>query len=77
MESSELLSLSLDFSSHILSPVESSGVWSVHWSPTGLCGGEKSIDLWLNLLADCVVVNDQVCHLLALIDHVLILLSYS
>ncbi len=38
---------------------------------------EFDLDLWLNLLADCVVVNDQVCHLLALIDHVLILLSYS
>jgi len=43
VESSELLSLSLDFSSLILSLVESSGVWSVRQSPTGLCGGEKSI----------------------------------
>src|SRR6266545_2100792 len=43
VESSELLSLSLDFSSLILSPVESSGVQSVCRSPTGLCGGEKSI----------------------------------
>jgi len=44
VESSELLSLSLDFSSLILSLVEFSGVQSVCWSPTGLCGGEKSIE---------------------------------
>ena len=29
------------------------------------------LDTWLNLLADCVVVNDQVCLLVALVDHVL------
>ena len=35
------------------------------------------LDTWLNLLADCVVVNDQVHLLVALIDHVLMLPYYS
>src|SRR6266545_1299157 len=67
VESSELLSLSLDFSSHILSPVESGGVWSVRWSPTRLCGGEKSIGIgqpfWDNQPFEQAVACAECCFL--------------